>query len=796
MLTTEGELQNSPSLQLDKEYGEVESMKYRRILTFLPLLLLVLSACTRDPKARAQRYVANGNKFFNIGKYKDASIMYRRALKEDARFGEAWYRLALTDYKLYAYSDAFKALVNTVELEPTNTDAKAKLAELYMVSGMQNTNHERAAKDFDGAKDLADKLLQQDPKSYDGHRILGQLALLKKDPSGAAKELEAANAAKPLEPEVIVPYVQALANSDRFPEAETVAYQMIAKNKTYATTYDILYSEYARLHRADDAERILKLKVSNNPKNTSYMLQLAVFYLQTKKPDQAEAVFKAMTDEKEHPDGHLLAGDFFFFRARDFERAHNEYEAAEKAFPKDKLLYEKRLVELEATAGDNTNANQLLASILKDNPKDSEAIAMRAALMLTTGNRDQINMAANDLQSLVTKNPENYVLHFNLARALHAKNEDEQAILQLDQAIKLRPDFMKARDFAAALYMARGDSNKALKAADEIIERNSNDVQGHLVRSGALLSVGERDQARKELDYIVKTFPQNVEARYQVGYLDYLDKNYQAAQEVFTKLYKDYPKDHRGLVGVTETLVAQRRIPDAIGEMDKAIALEPDRRDLKLFLANLDVVAERYDEAIQMLQGLLEKAPKDAGLLFRLAETYRRKGDLNTALDKFRLAGQAAPNNTQPLLAVALILDGTGRADQAQPIYEQILKIQPDHAVALNNLAYIKAEKGVDLEEALGMARRAQQKNPNSPDIQDTLGWIYIRKNLSEDAVRVFQDLVVKEPKNPIFHYHYGMALQEKGDKPSAKRELQKALDNGPSKPQEQQIRDLLQKLG
>ena len=79
-------------------------------------------------------------------------------------------------------------------------------------------------------------------------------------------------------------------------------------------------------------------------------------------------------------------------------------------------------MELDATAGDNANANQLLATVLKDNPKDSEAIAMRAALMLTTGNRDQINMAANDLQSLVTKNPDNYVLRYNLARALHAKN--------------------------------------------------------------------------------------------------------------------------------------------------------------------------------------------------------------------------------------------------------------------------------------------------------------------------------------------------------------------------------------
>jgi Flp pilus assembly protein TadD len=241
--------------------------------------------------------------------------------------------------------------------------------------------------------------------------------------------------------------------------------------------------------------------------------------------------------------------------------------------------------------------------------------------------------------------------------------------------------------------------------------------------------------------------------------------------------------------------VAQKHIPEAIGEMKQALAAEPNRRDLKLYVANLDVIGQRYEDAIQAYQDLLKDDAKDAGLLYRLAETYRRKGDLEKAIDYFRRSSQAAPNNAQPLLALALVLDGTGRSDQAQPIYEQILKIQPDHPTALNNLAFIKAEKGNDLEEALGMAQRALQKQPNSSDIQDTLGWIYIRKNRSEEAVRLFSDLVVKEPNNPIYHYHYGMALQEKGDRASAKRELQKALADGPSKPQEQEIKDLLSKL-
>ncbi len=115
-------------------------------------------------------------------------------------------------------------------------------------------------------------------------------------------------------------------------------------------------------------------------------------------------------------------------------------------------------------------------------------------------------------------------------------------------------------------------------------------------------------------------------------------------------------------------------------------------------------------------------------------------------------------------------MEATGKREQAKPIYEQILKIHPDEPVALNNLAFIKAEEGVDLDQALTMAQRAVQKVPSSPDMADTLGWVYIKKNLSEDAIRVFKDLVQKEPNNAEYHYHYGMALLQKGDKPSAKK--------------------------
>ena len=380
-------------------------MNPRKLLAVVPVVL-VLASCSRDPKVQAQRYLDNGNKFFARAKFKEASIMYRRALQKDLRFGEAYYRLALTDMKLAAYGDAVRMLVRAVDLQPDNTDAATKLADLYLLASTQDPAHaEQLTKD---AKDLADKLLKQNATSFDGHRLYGQLALLRRDPAAAVKEFAVANQTRPFQTDISMAYFQALVANKQGPEAEKLAKDLIPREKAFGPMYDLLYLYYARENRIPDAEELLKLKAANNPDSADFLLQLASHYYISKNRPAMDAVMKKLDDEKTFPEGHQIAGDFYFFRLREFDSAQRQYEAGVKAFPKDKAVYQKRLVELEATQGKNTEANQRLAAILKEDPKDSDAIAMRAALMLTTGDRQQINLAANDLQALVTKTPQNH----------------------------------------------------------------------------------------------------------------------------------------------------------------------------------------------------------------------------------------------------------------------------------------------------------------------------------------------------------------------------------------------------
>jgi tetratricopeptide (TPR) repeat protein len=252
-------------------------------------------------------------------------------------------------------------------------------------------------------------------------------------------------------------------------------------------------------------------------------------------------------------------------------------------------------------------------------------------------------------------------------------------------------------------------------------------------------------------------------------------------------------------MGVVETLMAQNKTDDAVKELEGEVQRYPTRLDIRLALGNTAVRAGKFDVELDEYNQVLNSMPKGAKaagqVYLRIGETYRRKGDLNAGIDALQKARQVLPENPDILSTLALALDGAGRKQEARQIYEETLKVDPRNGVALNNLAFLLAEGGGDLNQALTYAQRAKQILPNLYEVSDTLGWIYLKKNLSDDAIEIFRDLVQKQPNHSTYRYHLGMALSQKGDKLKAVEELQQALKENPPKDEELKIRALLSKI-
>jgi Flp pilus assembly protein TadD len=153
------------------------------------------------------------------------------------------------------------------------------------------------------------------------------------------------------------------------------------------------------------------------------------------------------------------------------------------------------------------------------------------------------------------------------------------------------------------------------------------------------------------------------------------------------------------------------------------------------------------------------------------------------------------PEDAAAHLLLAMALEAQGDWTGAANYYERTVDLAPDNVIALNNLAFILAETGGDLDRALSLVQRARSRAPHHPDVADTLAWVYVKRNLNDSAIAILEELVAKHPEKASWRYHLAVALYQKGDSRRARQQLEAALRGKPDSKEEGRIRELLAKL-
>lgn len=755
---------------------------------------LMIVGCNRDPKIVAAKCVTSGNKYFKDGKFKQASILYRRALQLNPKDAEAYYRLGLTEIALQNYSDAARYLRRACDLDASNDDAAVRLAGIYVAAFSSNplTNDWT----LNEARALIERILKKNPKSYEGLRLEADVAIARKDIKGAIAKLREANDVRPWQQDTIAALMKALGVTGSIAEAEKLGQDCLQRNKAYGQIYDILYLMYLHDSQTAKAEQILKTKIVNLPSDGASRIELASFYFARKRRPEMEAALNSLrSDHKAFPQADLLIGDFYY-RIGEFDSAIQAYRQGAKNDPKSKVGFEKRVVETLLAAGREQDAMQVVNALHKENPKDAEAAAMHAAL-LAKGNPQQVAEAIVELEALVAKEPGNAVLQYNLGSAYLTKGDHEsldKARQHLQTSINLKRDFVGARLALAQVQLASGQDREAVRIADEVLQSNPANVSAKLVRANGLSKMGELDKAHDELTAVLRSGAESSEVRYRLAWIDMAQRRYPEAESGFQKLAQ--AQDPRGWIGLADCKEAQGQYAAAIQLLEQVTAKQPDQLDLRIALADAEYRAGRFQDASKQLDALAAKHPNSPEIQLRLGDAQNRMGDRQAAIRSFRRARQLQPASVNAAYGLALMLDMAGESDQARTAYEDVLKLDPGNPQAMNNLAYIKAEQGNDLDGALNLAQRAYRASPNDPNISDTLGLIYVRKKLTGQAVQLLKDLVSRAPDQPLYHLHLAMALYDAGEKEQAKKELATALTKKPSAIEQAKIKELAARIG
>ncbi len=764
--------------------------KFRNLLAIS--CVLALAACGGSP----QSYVERGNRFADSGKFADAELQYKKAIQKDANLGDAHYRYGLLDLKRNQPVPAYRELQRASELMPVNSDVLSRFGQLAL--SIYNADPRHPQQLYDQAAKVAGQLLTAKPDGYDGNLLKGAISLADKKPADAVIYLRKAVAAKPDDADSQLGLARALAQNNQAPEAIAIAQELVRKNKTFGPAYDFLFEQLQSAGKKDEAEGILKLKVANNPKQAAFVVELARYYASLQKPPEVDAtIAKLATNAADFPNGRLTAGDFYLSVGKP-DLALQQFNAGLGAASDNKNTYRKRIVQILASQKKWPEAQQQIAAVLKDQPTDDEAKLMRALAWLDEGKPENLDRAIAELQEQSKKRPNDPTLHFQTANALARKGDLEGARREWLAAAKADRNYLPARYSLAQFYLSQGKAQEALQVSEEIVAVAPRDAQASLLHASCLTAAGQFQRARTELGKLISQFPKSPQVRFRLGVLDIAERKYKDAEDTFRQLEGAQAKDPQVLAGLAEALLGLGESAKAIDLLEGELKRTPNSPALRQVLARIAAASGKYDVVVDQYKQLAAAAPASEQIQLSLAAAYTSKGDPADAEGVLEKVVQTDPKSVPASLMLAQSLIALGRMDDAKARYRKVIEADPNNANALNDLAYIMADTGDNLDQALSYAQRGLQHASDTglkTSLSDTLGWVYLKKNMTDNALQTFQSLVKNNPGNSTFLYHLGTSFYQKGDKQKARVELEAALAAKPNRSDEPRIRDLLARL-
>lgn len=290
---------------------------------------------------------------------------------------------------------------------------------------------------------------------------------------------------------------------------------------------------------------------------------------------------------------------------------------------------------------------------------------------------------------------------------------------------------------------------------------------------------GEWPQALALCRQTLKNEPGRLDVRVRYAAILSLIGNDNDAYREAAVVLAERPDDYRAnllLAGV----MLRRGLPSlAVTYARKAVAAAPALPECHSLLAQTLLGEGSVDEARAVLEKLVMTRPDDAEILMTLGNAYARSGNTNRAVAVYEKVEELQPDSPAPDLALGELNIVANRHEAAIESYRRVLAKAPAHPVALNNLATLLFEERGDAEEAMRLASQAWQLYPDSPQIADTLGWLYAHAKDYAKATVLLGFAVRREPRDPTMRYHLAVVLHARGLVEEADRQLTAALAGG-----------------
>ena len=714
-------------------------------------LVAVLLACGGAEERKA-KYLERGKAYFDEQNYDKARIEFKNVLQIDPKTAEPYYYLGRIAESEQEWAKAFGSYSKAVELDENLVRPRARLAQFYLLQA----NAEKVNGNADGEQTALaraaaelEEVLKRAPDDVEAVTIQAAITQRGGDSQAAIAQLEQIVTRAPdHNPAVVLLASLYEQNQDVDKAGATLEAGVKAKPDDVGLKM-ALAQFYNRQKREDEATQVLRDVVAQKPEEFGYRLTLAKFLVERKEVDAAETVLReAIAADPDDARRYVALAEFLsaqqgnnvaikeleeaisskpdlvelrFSLARLYQvngNSEGSVEVLQRVVKEQEtepagLRARNLLAQIYASQSDFDKARVLVEEVLKENPKDNDALTLKGRLAVNAGDFPEAIAA---FRSVLKDQPNSVDVLSYLAETQLRNGDVELAGENLRRAVDVEPQNAEARIRLARYLMQTKDFAGALEQVDAVLAKTPENVTALVVKSDILAAKGDQAGVVPVLEALKQTDDGKVEGYLRSARLHLLQKDASAA----------------------------------LKDVDVVLAEQPD--NLAALTAKSDALAALGDQAALevVLAKIKEVAPEEAGSHFRMGRLYRAQQKYDEAIKEYETGlGYATPQAKVQLLTEIVNTElALGKTDATKARLNTILEKEPDNPVANDLLGaiYLQEKKFPEAEKAFG---KQLEVNPKSAIVYSQLAAARIGQDNPAGAVTAYEDGLKILPDDP-----------------------------------------------
>lgn len=450
-----------------------------------------------------------------------------------------------------------------------------------------------------------------------------------------------------------------------------------------------------------------------------------------------------------------------------------------------------QMAKMFAGAGKHDRALELFDQAIERQPDRPQTYVEKGIFLL---NGKQLVDAGNMFSKSIALVPHVPIGYFYLGKVYRAQGKDEEAKDAFRKTIERAPQFERGYQELFQLLESGGQVPEAVN----VLEGYLSDVNPHqtkfrqeLVR--LLLSQKQFEQALHELEFMIDEDPDDLNAQVRRALVFAEMKDTSRAIKEMTNIVTVHPSklQVRDYLGLLHEQVEQ--FEQAIGVYQTNIELDPTFFDSRIHLGYLFHRLKRYEEAVPHLRHAVELNPGNAEPHLLLGLTFTQSEQHQLAVETFEQGLERHPKNVDLRFNLGAAYDKVGRFPDVVREMEAVLEIKSDHADALNYLGYSYADRGMNVEEAVALTKRAVALKPENGYYVDSLGWALFKMGRIQEALQEIQRAAELVKDDPVIFEHMGEIYLRQNNREKARQAWIQSMELDPKN---SKLRDRFKEAG